>query len=196
MRKALLVLAIVALVLVTMLFASSIFQVYQGGTGASSLTAHGVLIGEGSSAIVASSPGTLGNCFMSNGSTSDPTFQTCGGGGGGGGAVSFVSLTDGTPITWNIASAGIANATVTLVHTTSTRAINLSNLANGSYGTLLVKQDSTGGAVLTLGTGCSQKVLGSAGGQILLTSTANAIDVLSFVYDGTNCYWNYGQNFN
>lgn len=62
----------------------SIFSVYQGGTGASSFTAHGVLIGEGSSAIAASSAGTSGQCFMSNGSSSDPTFQTCGGGGGGG----------------------------------------------------------------------------------------------------------------
>ena len=47
----------------------------QGGTGVSSFTAHGVLIGEGSSALSVVSPGTSGYGLVSNGAISDPTFQ-------------------------------------------------------------------------------------------------------------------------
>ena len=39
-------------------------------------TAHGVLIGEGTGSIVATSPGTAGQFFVSNGASADPTFQT------------------------------------------------------------------------------------------------------------------------
>jgi len=64
--------------LVALLYAGpSILSVYQGGTGASSFTAHGVLIGEGSSAIAATAAGTSGQCLISNGSSADPTYQTC-----------------------------------------------------------------------------------------------------------------------
>lgn len=79
MRKAFQVCTWLAVVvfLVVALFGASIFQVYQGGTGRSTLTAHGVLLGQGSSAIVASSAGGSGTCFMGNGASSDPTFQAC-----------------------------------------------------------------------------------------------------------------------
>lgn len=46
-----------------------------GGTGAVTLTAHGVLIGEGTSAIAATSAGTAGQVLTSNGAALDPTFQ-------------------------------------------------------------------------------------------------------------------------
>jgi len=39
-------------------------------------TAHGVLIGEGTGSIVATSPGTSGQFLVSNGASADPTFQT------------------------------------------------------------------------------------------------------------------------
>lgn len=55
---------------------STPLSVPQGGTGASSLTNHGVLVGAGSSAISATSAGTAGQVLTSNGSGSDPTFQT------------------------------------------------------------------------------------------------------------------------
>jgi hypothetical protein len=47
-----------------------------GGTGQTTLTAHGVLIGEGASAIAATSPGTAGQVLTSNGAGADPSFQT------------------------------------------------------------------------------------------------------------------------
>ena len=43
--------------------------------------AHSVYISEGTAKPAYASPGTLGNCFISNGASSDPTFQSCPGGG-------------------------------------------------------------------------------------------------------------------
>jgi hypothetical protein len=40
-------------------------------------TAHGVLLSENTGAVVATSAGTSTQCFISNGSTTDPSFQTC-----------------------------------------------------------------------------------------------------------------------
>lgn len=68
----------------------------QGGTGATTFTAHGPLVGETTSAIVATSPGTTGQCYLSNGASSDPSFQACPGGAGAGN-----SVTSTTPVTVN-----------------------------------------------------------------------------------------------
>jgi len=51
-------------------------------TAASSLTNHGVVLGQGSRVVVATSAGTNPQCLVSNGASSDPTFQTCPGSGG------------------------------------------------------------------------------------------------------------------
>ncbi len=46
-----------------------------GGTGAATLTAHGVLIGAGTSAVAPTTAGTSGQVLTSNGASADPTFQ-------------------------------------------------------------------------------------------------------------------------
>lgn len=51
------------------------FNVASGGTGAVTFTAHGVLIGEGTSAIAATGAGTALQVLTSNGAAADPTFQ-------------------------------------------------------------------------------------------------------------------------
>jgi len=61
---------------------SAAVTVPKGGTGQTSLSAHGVLIGNGTSAVTVSSAGTSGYCFVSNGASADPTFQICPTGGG------------------------------------------------------------------------------------------------------------------
>ena len=48
-----------------------------GGTGDTTLAAHGVLIGEGTNPIAVTSPGVSPQCFISNGATVDPSFQPC-----------------------------------------------------------------------------------------------------------------------
>jgi len=47
-----------------------------GGTGAATLTAHGVLVGEGTSAVAATAAGTAGQVLTSNGASADPTWQS------------------------------------------------------------------------------------------------------------------------
>lgn len=69
--------------------------------------------------------------------------------------------------------------------------------ASGSYGTLVVKQDPTGGRTLTLPSG-TNKVLGSTSTTtIALSSAANSIDILNFYYDGltSTYFWNVGQGY-
>lgn len=50
--------------------------VSQGGTGDTSLTAHGVLMGEGTSPINASSAGTSGQVFTSGGASADGAYSS------------------------------------------------------------------------------------------------------------------------
>lgn len=50
--------------------------VSKGGTGAGTLTAHGVVIGNGTSAVNITGAGTTGQVLTSNGASADPTFQT------------------------------------------------------------------------------------------------------------------------
>lgn len=49
-----------------------------GGTGQTTLAAHGVLIGAGQSAVVVSGAGTAGQVLTSNGASVDPSFQAAG----------------------------------------------------------------------------------------------------------------------
>lgn len=53
-------------------------NVNQGGTGVATLTNHGVVIGQGASAVAVTAAGTAGQVLTSNGASADPTFQTLG----------------------------------------------------------------------------------------------------------------------
>jgi hypothetical protein len=101
------------------------------------------------------------------------------------------ALTDAATIDWNPANG--LNASVTLG---GNRTLNFTTTpAVGSYGTLIVSQDATGGRTINLPS-TSNKVLGSSSTTtIALSSAANAKDILNFYYDGTNCYWNIGQGY-
>ncbi len=102
---------------------------------------------------------------------------------------SFQTLTDGATITYSISSG--YNAKVTLG---GNRTLSITNAAAGDYGTLIVTQDGTGSRTLTLPG--SSKVINGGSGSVTLTTTASAIDVLSWFYDGTNYFWTYGKNYN
>jgi hypothetical protein len=54
-------------------------SVANGGTGASTLTDHGVVLGSGTGAVSVTSAGTSGQVLTSNGAAADPTFQAAGG---------------------------------------------------------------------------------------------------------------------
>jgi hypothetical protein len=50
--------------------------VARGGIGVGTLAAHGVLVGNGTSAVSVTGTGTSGQVLISNGASADPTFQT------------------------------------------------------------------------------------------------------------------------
>jgi hypothetical protein len=101
------------------------------------------------------------------------------------------TLTDASTIAWN-PSLGL-NASVTLG---GNRTLSFTATpATGSYGTLVLTQDATGGRTITLPS-TTNKVLGSTSSTTIdLSTAANAIDIVNFYYDGTNYYWNIGQGY-
>ena len=58
---------------------SGTLPVANGGTGATSLNDHYVLVGSGTGAVTPITPGSSGLVLTSNGTGSDPTFQAAGG---------------------------------------------------------------------------------------------------------------------
>jgi len=109
---------------------------------------------------------------------------------------SYSTLTDAATVTWAIGTVVVANADLTFTVHSGSRTLNLTGLVNGGIYTLWIKQDGTGGEGLTLGTGCTWKVSGGGAGAITPSVGANAVDVLYFSYDGTNCWANFVKNYN
>jgi hypothetical protein len=109
-------------------------------------------------------------------------------------APGFVALADASPITLNPKFKYFDDRIVTLNHTTSTRALNVTNMVSGGFYHVAFIQDSTGGAQVTLGTGCSWIVNNSPTSTLNIPLTANAVSVAEIVYDGTYCYVDLTQN--
>lgn len=110
---------------------------------------------------------------------------------------SFTALTDGATVTWAVANALNANATLLFTTNGGSRTLNLTGLVNGGNYVLRATQDGSGtGEGLTLGTGCTWKVINGGAGAITPSTAANAMDVLAFGYDGTNCLATFGKNYN
>lgn len=99
-----------------------------------------------------------------------------------------LTLSGSGTITW-LVERGF-NASLNL---TGNVTLSVGALTAGDYGVIKVKQSSSGGNTLTLPAG--SKVSNGGAGAVTLTSTANAIDILSFYYDGTNLFWNISTDF-
>jgi hypothetical protein len=100
----------------------------------------------------------------------------------------------GSTINWNPAQG--LNAAITLTQNSDLSFTTAPPI--GSYGTVVLTQDGTGGRTLSLPvvSGATNKVLGSTStSTVALSSAANSKDILNFYYDGTNCYWNIGQGY-
>jgi hypothetical protein len=100
-------------------------------------------------------------------------------------AIRSQTLTDAATITWNTTLGTVATVTLGGNRTIS----NPTNLRVGTY-MLIVKQDATGSRTLTWGTAYKFP----AGVKPTLTTTANAIDLISFFCDGTNMFGTYAPN--
>ena len=101
----------------------------------------------------------------------------------------------GTTISWDVSGTS-TNYEATLTATTT---LNLTNVRNGDFGTIIIRQDGVGGRTLTLGTingplG-THRVANGGGGSIILTSNASAIDILTFTYNGSIMFWTVGNDY-
>ncbi len=116
-------------------------------------------------------------------------------GGGGGASPTIQTLTGGdgaTNISWDY-SLGY-NAKVTFSGFPGVRTLDTpTNVSNGDYGTLII--DNGGFPGMSLVVPASFKVVNGGAGAISISGTANAIDVISWVYDGTNFLVSFGLNF-
>jgi hypothetical protein len=98
----------------------------------------------------------------------------------------FLTLSDAATITWNYKLG--YNAKVTLTGTD--RNISITNVSNGDYGTLFVIQDSVTASRINFG--ANDKF---ASATYSFSGTAST-DIFTWLYDGTDFYWNYNKDFN
>jgi len=101
----------------------------------------------------------------------------------------YINLTNGSNVTWYLSASTNANLTATNI----TNNLIVCGMTNGDYGTLKIKQGQSGS---TINLPINSYVANGGGGAIYLTSNLNAIDILSFTYDGSNFYWNIGYDYN
>jgi hypothetical protein len=102
-----------------------------GGTGDTSLTAHGVLLGEGASAVTALTASAAGTVLQGNGTAADPTFS----------AVPVLGVNGTTTGQLNFATSVSSGASITVQNGGATAAYNF-NLPTsaGTAGQLLTSQ--------------------------------------------------------
>ena len=142
---------------------------------------------------------TLGSGTSVNNLGIDVSGNVVVGSAGGSGGVTIDPYNDlgnvNTTQTWDVSGTS-TNYELTL---TGSITLNLNNVRNGDYGTLIVEQDGVGSRTLTFGTVnggvVTHKVVNGGGGSPTLTSTPNAIDLLSFTYNGTTMYWSVGNDY-
>lgn len=90
------------------------------------------------------------------------------------------TLTDAANISWDLDTNQVAKVTLGGDRTLD----NPSNMKAGAMYTLRIIQDATGSRLLSFGTAYK-----FPGGVVpTLTSTANAVDIITFICDGTNMY--------
>lgn len=185
--------------------------VAEGGTGATTLTAHGVLLGEGASAITPTAVGTNGQVLL--GSTgADPGWVTPTAGTGLSGTFNStthsyalstpVSIANGgTNATSMATTDGVVYYDGTSLVTTSAGTSGQVLTSNGA-GVAPTYQAAGGGGVLTASltlTNAQIKALVTTPIQIIATpGSGNAINVIScaawLIYGGTNAFTNTSAN--
>jgi len=157
-----------------------------GGTGAATFTVHGVIFGEGTSALAASATGASGIPLIGAGASADPVFGTAvvGGGGTGGttftahgilvgeGSSAFAALSpaaDSLPL-WQASN---ADPTVTSVPNCADSAGNHLNYTTAAH-TFTCGTTTSGGVAITLATatGASPITLATTNGLTTVVSMA------------------------
>jgi hypothetical protein len=97
-------------------------------------------------------------------------------------------LTDQSVVNWNLSNGSTAE-----VKLKGNRTLSLSNVTNGSEGRIIIVQDSMGNRKLTLPSNSYNMDEGN--GLLALSTIAGAIDIASFIYDGSRYYWTLHKNY-
>lgn len=142
-----------------------------GGTGDVSLTAHGVLVGAGTSSVAVTSAGTSGQVLTSNGASADPTFQSAATGtvtsisAGAGLTATPAPITGSGTISMNVpvvvSNGGTGQTTLTthgVVVGNSTSGVNVTSV--GTSGQLLIGQGAS-----------ADPTFNSASGDVTITNS-------------------------
>jgi len=158
-----------------MAYRPQVLTVPNGGTGAVTITDRGVMVGRGTSAVVATAVGTAGQILTSNGAGSDPSFQAP----PIPGALDFkesVRLATAAALPANTFLANVLTAT-------GNGALTVDSVAVANGNRILVKNEATGE-----NNGIYDVTdLGSAGTPYILTRSTDA-DTSAEVTNGMYCY--------
>lgn len=95
----------------------------------------------------------------------------------------------GSTVSWNTSNGNVA--TLTLTGNWSLNA--LTGMVAGRYYKLLLKQDATGGRTFTIPN--TYYVVDASAGIVPISSSANARMIITFFYDGTDVWVEYGENY-
>jgi len=191
---------------VTITGVASPITVAQGGTGATSLTANNVVLGNGTSTVQVVAPGTSGNVLTSNGTTwlSSAANVTLGN------TTISVGGTANTVGNLTLSNTTVTNYTETLFSATGNTTISLSNgtlqkITTSGATTITLPSSVAGKSFSVLVAYAAADTLTWAGGSTLKwsqgatptpTSATGKFDLFSFVQDGTNTYGIVnGQNY-
>ena len=126
----------------------------------SGLATYGVVLAQGNNPFTVSSPSTLGQALVSNGSSANPSFGVVGPSGGGSGSASLTGILTGngtspytaSPVTqYQTLVAGTSNLVngVTPSATTGVPLVSQGSSANPTFGTAVVAGGGTGATTLT-----------------------------------------------
>jgi hypothetical protein len=146
-----------------------------GGTGQNTLSAHNVLLGEGTGAVGFAAPGVTAQPLVSNGSSVDPSFQTLGVAGGGTGQASLllhgVLIGEGTGAIHSTAGTtgqmliGVTGADPAFGNNPTITGGTIDNAVIG--GTTPAAAKVTSLLIPSTGTGVSQTFIGSGGAALM-----------------------------
>lgn len=136
--------------------------------------------------------GATSGYVLTSDSSGNATWQASTASGGTGGVTidPYEDVGSVNAITWDVSGTSTNYEAILTGNTT----LNLTNVRNGDYGTLIVTQDGVGSHTLTFGAG-AHRVVNGGGGAPTLTATAGATDILSFTYNGTRFYWTVGNDY-
>lgn len=153
---------------------------------ATSYTAHGVLFAQGSGQFVSSVTSNVGNCLLSQGTSSDPIWASCASGSGSaGGSDTQVQFNNSTALAGSVNLKWVSPALVIGVAGTTTGQLQLAP-AGGASGTVTVQNASATSAYnfnlpATSGTAGQPMISGGGGGTPMTFGT------LGIAGGGTNC---------